>query len=127
MSESIHSACIECLDRFMEALNAYDSAAMDAEMHFPHVRFAEGKIAVYEKPGSNPMDLFDRLRREGGWHHSVWNKRTIVQHSSTKVHMAVTYTRYRSDGSAIGDYDSLYVLALEYDRWGVQLRSSFGP
>ena len=127
MSESIHRACIECLDRFMAALNAYDSAAMDAEMHFPHVRFAEGRIAVYEKPGSNPMDLFDRLRREGGWHHSVWNKRTIVQHSSTKVHMAVTYTRYRSDGSAIGDYDSLYVLALKDDRWGVQLRSSFGP
>lgn len=127
MSDSNHKACIDCLDRFMAALNAYDAAAMDAEMHFPHVRFAEGKIAVYEKSGSNPMDLFERLRREDGWHHSAWNKRSIVQHSATKVHMAVNYTRFRSDGSAIGDYDSLYILALKDGRWGIQLRSSFGP
>lgn len=127
MSDAIHRSCIECLDRFMAALNAYDAAAMDAEMHFPHVRFAEGKLAVYEKPGSNPLDLFDRLRREEGWHHSTWNKRSIVQRSANKVHMAVNYTRYRSDGSAMGDYDSLYILALKDGRWGIQLRSSFGP
>ena len=73
------------------------------------------------------MDLFDRLKREDGWHHSAWNKRTAVQHIDTKVHMAVNYTRFRSDGSAIGVYDSLYALALKDGRWGVQLRSSFGP
>ena len=41
--------------------------------------------------------------------------------------MAVNYTRFRSDGSVIGIYESLYVLALKDGRWGVQLRSSFGP
>ena len=127
MSDSIREACMVCLDHFMAGLNAYDAAAMDAEMHFPHVRFAEGRIVVYEKPGSNPMDLFDRLKREDSWHHSVWNTRSVVQHSKTKVHMAVNYTRYRSDGSAIGDYDSLYVLTLKDGRWGIRLRSSFGP
>ena len=111
----------------MAGLNAYDADAMDGEMHFPHVRFAGGTLAVYPKAGNNPMDLFERLRREDGWHHSIWNSRDVVQQSATKVHMAVNYTRFRADGSVIGHYDSLYVLALKDARWGVQLRSSFGP
>ena len=64
MSQEILQACMASLDRWMAALNAYDAKAMDAEMHFPHVRLAGGKLVVYEKAGSNPMDLFDRLRRE---------------------------------------------------------------
>ena len=127
MIESTTQACIACLDRFMAALNAYDGDAMDDQMHFPHVRFAGGTLVVYPKAGNNPMDLFERLRREDDWHHSIWNKRDVMQHSPTKVHMAVTYTRFRSDGSVIGHYDSLYVLAFKEGRWGVQLRSSFGP
>lgn len=111
----------------MAALNAYDAAAMDAEMHFPHVRFAEGRIAVYESAGANPLGLFERLKREDGWHHSAWNSRRMVQHSATKLHMAVNYTRFRADGSVIGDYESLYILALKDGRWGIQIRSSFGP
>lgn len=125
--DAVHAECIAVLDRFMTALNAHDAAAMDAEMHFPHVRFAGGAISTYAKPGSNPMDLFDRLKREDGWHHSRWNERRIVQRSDSKVHMAVTYTRYRADDSVIGVYESLYVLALHAGRWGLQMRSSFGP
>ncbi|MBL8382120.1 MAG: hypothetical protein JNM90_03530 [Burkholderiales bacterium] len=127
MSDAIRNACIACLDRFMAAVNAYDVAAMEAEMHFPHVRFAGGTIVTYPASGGNPLDLFERLRREDDWHHSTWNTRRMVQHDATKAHMAVNYTRRRADGSVIGVYDSLYVLALKDGRWGVQLRSSFGP
>ena len=100
--DQIHERCIACLDRFMAALNAYDAVAMDGEMHFPHVRFAGGTIVVYQAPGENPMDLFERLRREDNWHRSAWNRRTMVQFNETKAHMAVNYTRYRADGSVIG-------------------------
>lgn len=55
MTDPIRDACLACFDRWMAALNRYDAAAMYAEMHFPHVRFAGGTIAVYEKPGNNPM------------------------------------------------------------------------
>jgi len=127
VNDPIREACMACLDRWMAALNAYDNAAMDAELHFPHVRFAGGKVTVYEEPGTNPMDLFERLKRDSGWHHSAWNRRDIVQRNDTQVHFAVNYTRYRADGSVIGHYDSLYVLALKDGRWGVQIRSSLGP
>ena len=125
--DAVEAACMATLDRFMDGLNAYDAAAMDAAMHFPHIRIAGGTVKVYEKPGSNPMDLFDKLRKEDNWASSVWNERKIVQRSDSKVHMALTYTRYRADGSKLGVYESLYVLTLKEGRWGIQTRSSFGP
>jgi len=121
------AACMATLERFMAALNAYDAGAMDAAMHFPHVRIAGGKVTVYDKAGSNPMDLFDKLRKEDHWARSEWNERKIVQRNDTKVHMVLTYTRYRADGSTLGVYESLYVLTFKEGRWGIQARSSFGP
>jgi hypothetical protein len=125
--EETTAECMATLDRFMAALNAYDAAGMDAAMHFLHVRIAGGTVKVYEKPGSNPMDLFDKLRKEDNWARSEWNERKVVQRSDSKVHMALTYTRYRADGSTLGVYESLYVLTLKEGRWGIQARSSFGP
>lgn len=121
------AAGLACLDRFMDAVNAHDVLAMEREMHFPHVRIAAGTIATYAAPGSNPLDLFDRLQRDDGWDRSQWISKAIVQGDDKKVHVAVRYTRLRQDGSVIGDYDSLYILTHRDGRWGVLARSSFGP
>lgn len=121
------AACCDVLDRFMRALNAHDATGLDATMHFPHVRFAEGRIKTYDTPGSNPMDLFDRLRAEDDWKYSTWRTRELVQFSDAKAHVALSYTRFRSDGSVIGIYESLYVLTKVDGAWGIQMRSSFGP
>lgn len=121
------TACFAVLDRFMDALNAHDAAAMDATMHFPHVRFAGGQLRTYDQPGSNPMDLFQKLKAEDDWRHSTWRTRELVQFSETKAHVALSYTRFRSDGSVIGIYESLYVLTRVNGAWGLQMRSSFGP
>ena len=125
--EQLRAIVTDLLDRFMAALNAHDAAGMDACMHFPHVRIAEGKVVVYDRPGRNPMDLFQRLQAEDGWHHSAWNHRRIVQHGPDKMHLDVRYTRFRADGSVIGVYDSLYIATLSEGTWGIQARSSFGP
>jgi hypothetical protein len=125
--DEIQRACNEVLDRFMAALNAYDAAGMDGCMHFPHPRIAEGKVLVYEKAGTNPMDLFERLKKTDNWSHSDWVKREVIQFHDTKAHVALSYTRFRADGSVIGVYESLYVLTKVDGRWGIQMRSSFGP
>ena len=119
--------CQQILALWMAALNRYDATAMDALMRFPHVRLSAGKVTVYDTPGNNPMDLFDRLRQQDGWHHSAWNETKLVQSSPTKAHYAVRYTRYREDGSVIGVYDSLYVFTALDSDWRIQCRSSFGP
>ena len=123
----VQEACNEVLDEFMAGLNAFDAAAMDRCMHFPHPRIADGKVVVYEKAGSNPMDLFDRLKKADGWSYSRWEKLEVVQFNENKAHVALSYTRYRADGSVIGVYDSLYILTRVGGRWGIQARSSFGP
>ena len=123
----IQQECNRVLDDFMAALNAYDAAGMDRCMHFPHPRIAVGKVVVYDNPGNNPLDLFERLKKEDNWSHSRWEKREIVQFNDSKAHFAVSYTRYRADGSVIGVYDSLYILTKVEGRWGIQARSSFGP
>lgn len=120
-------ACMACLDRFMNAVNAGDVLAMEREMHFPHARIADDKVVTYAAPGSNPLDLFQRLRRDDGWHRSHWLGKTVVQGDARKVHAAVRYARLRGDGSVIGEYDSLYILTFRDGRWGIQARSSFGP
>lgn len=123
----IIDACIDVLDRFMAALNAHDAPAMDATMHFPHVRLAGGKMKVYERPGDNPMDVFNGLRDDDGWSHSQWRARELVQFNQNKAHVALSYTRFRADGSVIGVYESLYTLTRMNGVWGIQMRSSFGP
>jgi hypothetical protein len=125
--DRVQKECNRVLDDFMAALNAYDAAGMDRCMHFPHPRIAADKVVVYDKPGSNPMDLFDRLKKEDGWSHSRWEKREVIQFNECKAHVALSYTRFRADGSVIGVYDSLYIMTNVGGRWGIQARSSFGP
>lgn len=124
---SIEAACRDVLARFMDALNRHDAAGMDAAMHFPHVRHAEGKVTIYPAAGQNPMDLFERLKAKDDWRKSAWTRQTMVQSSTDKAHFLVAYVRYRSDGSEIGAYDSMYTLTNVGGRWGIQMRSSFGP
>ena len=126
-NSELHQACMAVLDGFMNGLNHYDAQAMDAAMHFPHVRFAGGQIKIYPKAGDNQMDLFERLRREDDWKYSRWVSRELVQCSDIKAHYALSYTRFRSDDSVIGVYESLYVLTKVDGSWGIQMRSSFGP
>jgi len=126
-NSELHQACMAVLDGFMTGLNHYDAQAMDSAMHFPHVRFAGGQIKIYPKAGDNPMDLFERLQREDDWKYSRWVSRELVQCSDIKAHYALSYTRFRSDDSVIGVYESLYVLTQVDGSWGIQMRSSFGP
>lgn len=96
-------------------------------MHFPHLRLADGKFKVYQAPGSNPMDLFTKLKNEDDWAFSRWDRRKLIQFNDRKAHFQLSYTRFRTDGSVIGSYDSLYILTFQDERWGIQARSSFGP
>jgi hypothetical protein len=119
--------CEQVLGEWMDALNRHDAARMEACMRFPHVRLAANQVTVYDGPGSNPMDLFQRLMDEDGWHHSAWTQIELVQSSPNKAHYAVQYTRYRRDGSTIGVFNSLYVFTSPDGEWKIQCRSSFGP
>jgi hypothetical protein len=62
-----------------------------------------------------------------GWHHSGWDSLEVVQSSADKVHIAVSFTRYRADGEKYASYPSLYIVERGESGWGVRARSSFAP
>jgi len=111
------------LDRHMAALNAGSEDGLAATLHFPHYRLSSGRMTVWD----GPRDYFrDFLARAGeGWHHSAWTSRTPIAASPLKVHLDVTFTRYRADGSALGAFRSLWIVARIDGRWAAQVRSSF--
>jgi len=120
-------SALEAVNAYMRAFNARDVAGTDAALHFPHVRLASGTVRVTEAPGSLPPDFFARFAAAEGWACSRWDYRRAVQSCHDKVHFAVQFTRYRSDGSVIGRYPSMWVVTLRDGHWGIEARSSFAP
>ncbi len=122
--EAATGAALALLDRFMAALNARDQAALAATLHFPHHRLAGGRWTVWQRPADYTMEGF--LARAGdGWARSGWDFRRVVAAGPQKVHLDVQFTRYRGDGSVIGSFRSLWIVACLDGVWGVQGRSSF--
>ncbi len=122
------TAALKSLDDYMTAFNARDEDAWAATLNYPHVRIAGSEVKVWQTPGEYTADFdFARFAGNSGWHHSAWDAREIVQSSANKVHVAVTFTRFKADGAKIESYDSLYVVTLENEHWGTQARSSFAP
>lgn len=125
-AEEPEAAALGVLDAFMEAFNARDMEAWEDSYHFPHFRLADGELSVLERAGLRSPELFDRLAATG-WDHSAWLTREAVQTGPDKVHLAVTFARFRADGSELARYQSLYVVTREDGRWGIRGRSSFAP
>ncbi len=123
VSSEFVAAALEVLDRHMHALNARDQAGLAATLHFPHYRLAAGGMRVWQTPDSYFADFLARAGR--GWHHSAWLSRTPIATSASKVHLDVTFARYRQDGSMLGEFRSLWVITRLDGRWAALLRSSF--
>lgn len=124
------------LDQYMAALNALDLEAHVETYHFPHFRFASGKIVVWQTPEeaipllkAPEAERRRNLRQvlEPDWFRSAWTRREIVQGDAGKVHVVTRFDRLREDGSVIKSFDSLYVMTFEAGRWGIRGRSSFAP
>jgi hypothetical protein len=122
--EAIDGA-MACLDAFMNAFNAQDLQAWEATFNFPSIRLASGVLVIIEA-GHHRKEMFQRGPLET-WSHSAWDRRDVIHAGPDKVHFDTRFTRYRSDGSIIGGFDSIYVVTLEKGRWGVKIRSSFAP
>lgn len=111
------------LDAHFTALNAHDEVALSATLHFPHYRLASDRLQTWPDPSQYLTDFYARTTDD--WHHSILDSRDIIAAGPNKVHLNVKFTRYRKDGSPIGEYQSLWVVTCINGRWAAQLRSSF--
>jgi hypothetical protein len=119
------AAAMKCLDEFMTAFNARDVEAFEKTFNFPSVRIASNKLAIIEKGYHHP-GMFDRGALKD-WHHSGWDRRKVIHAGPDKVHLDTRFTRYRADGSVLGEFDSVYVITNEDGHWGIKARSSYAP
>jgi hypothetical protein len=68
MDKEAENQAIASFERWAKAFNDRDADGMVAEMHFPHMRLANNKFHVWEKPadfhGPQPK-MTDNCRRMG--------------------------------------------------------------
>ena len=112
---------------FMDAFNAADAKTARECLNYPHARVGEGGVLVINETADDQMpgDFFNIFRERTGWNHSCWDLREVIQSGETKVHLKVTFSRYRVDGSLIGTYPSIWVMTEKDGHWGIKMRSSF--
>ena len=121
--EAMINGATACVEGFTERFNARDLAGMDAHLHFPHAILSAETLVVWETPNQVPADFFDVITRDSGWHRTEYLDRQPVLVSARKVHLHVSYTRNRADGSVISQHDNLWIVTLEAGRWGIKARS----
>jgi hypothetical protein len=112
---------------YMDAFNEADVNKTDSFINFPHALVgANGVLSVSEKAGtlSSPK-FFSDFRQRYGWNHTCWDSRTVIHSNENKVHLVVTYSRYRADGSKIGTFPSIWIMTRHDNHWGFKLRSNF--
>jgi hypothetical protein len=109
----------------LEALNAQDSDAMAATLHFPHYRLSGGIMRVWDNADVYLADF--RKRAGGDWHHTRWDSIDVLGAAPDKVHLDVRFTRFREDDTPLARHRSLWVVSELGGRWAAQLRSSFAP
>jgi hypothetical protein len=117
------AAAMQCLDRFLESMNALDIAAFEDCFNYPSVRLAKAELVVFER-GRFSKNSFKSGSFEG-WSRTDWAKRDILHASADKVHIDTQFVRYRADGSAMGAFDSIYIVTKQDGHWGIKMRSSF--
>ena len=63
----------EAVRAFIDAFNQLDSLAMADAFHFPHIRLASGKFAVFESREDfvGRFDANKSALESEGWHHSA--------------------------------------------------------
>ena len=119
-------AVVAVVERYVDALNRRDLDGVRAAFHFPHVLFAGGEVVVYPTSADLSFAAFDRRVAAAKWARSSWDGHRLVLSGADKVHLDVWFTRWRADGSKIGEHHSLYIVTRIAGRWGIQSRSSYG-
>lgn len=116
-------AAMAVMEAHLAALNAQDETALAKTMHFPHYRLSEGQLKVWHSPDVYLREFRERAGRS--WSYTEWGELIPLQAGPDKVHLGVRIDRFRSDGSLLSSFHSLWVVTLLNGIWAAQLRSSF--
>lgn len=122
------SAAVAAVERYLEAFNDRDEAAMTASLAFPHVRVGRGRVRVWES-AAEYMDGFDfdAFAQRLGWERSEADSMEAVQVGARGVNVAVRITRYAAGGAKIHSFDTVYLVTESDGQWGIRAGASIAP
>lgn len=126
--EANSAAAVAAVERYLEAFNDRDEAAMTAALVFPHVRVGRGGVRVW-KSAAEYVDGFDfdAFAERLGWERSQAETMDAIQVGARGVNVAVRITRFGSGGARIHSFDTIYLVTENDGRWGIRAGSSITP
>ena len=132
LSEAEHkaneAAAVVAVERYLQAFNDRDEAAMTAALVFPHVRVGRGGVRVWES-AAEYMDGFDfgAFAERLGWERSEADSMEAIQVGARGVNVAVRITRYGVGGTRIHSFDTIYLVTEMDGQWGIRAGASVAP
>jgi hypothetical protein len=115
------------MEEFFRAWNTGEDAELRKVQHFPFITLgANGRTSIAMKAEDFTQN-FPALRQNEGWAKSTLDGIQVLPVAAPdKIHLVVTYSRYKADGSKYVTGETFYILTKQNGRWGLQLRSVLG-
>ena len=114
------------IDKYIEAFNAQDEAAMIDNLNFPFSWIVNSKVRPVQKASDfvSPTEVL--IEREG-WHHTELEYVEPVQVWENKAHFKVAYSRFKVDGTKYITHEALWIVTSDNGHWGIQCMSLYIP
>ena len=112
---------------FIEAFNEQHHSNLAQTLNYPRIRLAKGyfhTISTEEDFVTLSQNSQEALKKEG-WDHTVVESMEAVHEGDDKVHLAIKNHRIDESGEIYNSFDTLWIVTLDDDHWGIQFRSSY--
>ena len=112
---------------FIPAFNAQIHQAFAKTLNYPHIRLAKGEFqtianqeefAVLSEQGENWL-------RNENWDHTLVESMDSIHVGEDKVHLSIKNHRVTKSGDIYNSFETLWIVTLNDQHWGIQFRSSY--
>ena len=117
------AAAKQLIEDFFLAFNAEDNGALQQIANYPHSFLLDnGRVVTAASPDELVMN-FEGTKEREGWHHSTLDAYKVCQSSADKVHVELTFSRHKADGTNYWTVPALWIVTKQDGEWGIQFRS----
>jgi len=117
------AAARQLIEDFFVAFNAEDNEALQKIANYPHSFLLDNGRVVTAKSADELVMNFEGMKDREGWHHSTLDAYKVCQSSADKVHVELTFSRHKEDGTNYWTVPALWIVTKQDGKWGIQFRS----
>lgn len=109
---------------FIEAFNNQDHHELARTLNYSHIRLALWRFYTISSK-EDFIYLGQNSEEALSWDHTVVESMETVHEGDDKVHLAIKNHRIDESGEIYNSFDTLWIVTLDDDHWGIQFRSSY--